>query len=347
MATATLLSPSAPHHPHQVFQPSAYSPTSIAGMISPTESRRTSDDPEPSHRQSLPSIREVISGTKPGSYATVVASSGPAAPSLPSPFSTSAPPRPFSDVPSEKHVSPRTLYPPSSFPPRPETMSTLSDPARSVLPGRPPPPPPPLSTYSGQQPSPPRTIEHVEVRHRQPLEAQPFSGSYTHQPHQPPPPPPPASALYPQSGQLPPGQLPMPEYPVSPRHAGQPMPSPFDPQRPPMYADERGNKYETTLNRAFVAWSYSETLNRVSFDSFPLAFMYSLSPPLWLLSLNCQYEGVANKLTGPRRSPVLRSQYATSPRHSMPRRESNMARSLSPRGCPQKTKSPTCWKTRT
>lgn len=266
MATATLLSPTAPHHPHQAYSPAGYSPTSIASMISPTttDQRRTSDETETPHRQSLPSIRDVISGTKPGSYATPAAS---AAPSLPSPFATSAPPRPYSDVGSEKHVSPRTLQPPSSFPPRSEPMPAFSHPGRPGLSNRPPAPPPPpsLSTYPAQHPSPPRTMEHDEARR---AEAQPFNGGYPHQPHQqppppPPPPPPPASNHYHMPVQLPPGQMPLPDFPVSPRQVGQ-LPSPYDPQRPPMYGEDRGNKYEATLNRALVAWSYGDTLSRVS-----------------------------------------------------------------------------------
>lgn len=93
-----------------------------------------------------------------------------------------------------------------------------------------------------------------------------FKTGYPHQLQQPQQPGP---GLYSQTGQLPPGQLPIPGYPLSPRQAGPPLPSPFDHQRPPMYGEEnfasRGNtKYEATLDRAFEAWNYGEALNRVS-----------------------------------------------------------------------------------
>ncbi|KAK1771186.1 hypothetical protein QBC33DRAFT_235652 [Phialemonium atrogriseum] len=271
MATATVMSPSAQYNPHQHQHfPSAYPPpgppSNMPGMLSPTGSRRTSDEPE-ARRQLLPSIREVISGSKPSPYSATVTSSAPPPPSLPSPFSLSAPQRPFSDVSSENHTSPRTLHPPSSFPPRSEPMSAFSDPTRPSLTGRPPaPPPPPLSTYSSQQPSPTEKTEHLEAEQRQAAEAQVFKTGYPHQlqqPHQPGP------GLYSQTGQLPPGQLPIPGYPLSPRQAGPPLPSPFDHQRPPMYGEEnfasRGNtKYEATLDRAFEAWNYGEALNRVA-----------------------------------------------------------------------------------
>jgi len=121
MATATLLNPSNTYHHHSPFT-SGYSQhatagrspsMSVPGMITPAESRRTSDEPEnASHRQSLPSIKDVISGTKPPSFPPPPSSSltsGP--PGLPSPFPPSAiPPRSYPDGPQDRS-SPRPLHP--------------------------------------------------------------------------------------------------------------------------------------------------------------------------------------------------------------------------------------------
>lgn len=46
-----------------------------------------------------------------------------------------------------------------------------------------------------------------------------------------------------------------------------------------MYSEERGTKYEATLNRALVAWSYGDTLNRVSCRPTTPRYYYS-SPSL-------------------------------------------------------------------
>ncbi|KAL1855647.1 hypothetical protein VTK73DRAFT_8536 [Phialemonium thermophilum] len=263
MATTALISPTTPYHPHTAFSSFAsQAPTSsMPGLISPVESRRTSDEPESAaHR--LPSIQEVISGTKPPGYAGPVSS----APSvgLPSPFSTVAPPRQLSDVPQERRASPRSLQH-TSYPPRPGPSSTFSDPIRPAL-NRPlGPSPQSANLYLSQQPSPTTRTDQESDRRQLPDGPQ-FSGSYGHHPSLP------VSGLYPQPGQLPPGQLPLPGYPISPRHAGPPsLPSPFEPQRPPLYGEDdsatKGSKYEATLNRAFEVWSYSEALHRISASS--------------------------------------------------------------------------------
>jgi len=93
----------------------------------------------------------------------------------------------------------------------------------------------------------------------------PYSHPLAAQPPQPP---------YAQSGQLPPGQLPLTAgYPVSPLHSGgsgTPLPPPYDQHRPaagpPEDADfgrSRNNKYEATLSRHFEAWSYAEYMAKI------------------------------------------------------------------------------------
>ena len=277
MATAALISPSGPYHPHHAHahahshsHSSPYSTgyghthtptTSIPGMISPVDTRRTSDDSESSHRQSLPSISEVISGAKPSAYPPQAASSiAPSqAQSLPSPFG-SATSRSFTDAGSEKNPSPRTLHPTSGYP-RPDALPAFSDPSRPALSSRP--APPPLNTFPGQHPSPSSVkLEHFDADQRH-AEASQLSAGYQHSHGQPS-----SAGLY-QSGRLPPGQLPLSGYPVSPRNNGPTLPSPFDSQRTPVYGDDgdynRGNEYKNTVDRAFETFGFGATLHAVRF----------------------------------------------------------------------------------
>ncbi|KAL2134289.1 hypothetical protein VTI74DRAFT_546 [Chaetomium olivicolor] len=276
MASA-LVSPSAPYHHHHHHQhhnsfgsgyPHSAPATSISGMISPAEPRRASDDAEHvhAHRQSLPSlpsISEVFSDRKPLSYPPPPSSAPmPPAQSLPSPFSSSAPPRPFGDVASpDKNLSPNTLQPTSSTFPRPESLSAFSDPARPVLVSRP--VPPPLNTFPGQHPSPPVKMEQLEAEQRR-AEAQSLSAG-----HRQPPPAQPLPSLYSETGRLPPGQLPLSAYPISPRHSGPPLPSPYDTQRAPAYGEEsefshhRPSDYKADFDKHFQTYGYQDALQIV------------------------------------------------------------------------------------
>lgn len=264
MATATLISPSNPYHGHHTpfssgHHHSSASGPSIAGMISPVEPRRHSDDNETSQRQSLPSLSEVISGAKPSPFppsqsASTVSGS---MHSFPSTYS-SGPPRTFPEPPLSDKQSPRALHP-NSFGPRPEPLPSFSESAR-------PPPftsrhaPPPISSFSGPQPSPPIKPEHPREIEAKSLEQ---SGPYHHPAHQHIPP-----VYHPHAGHLPPGQIPLPAYPVSPRHSAA-LPPPFESQRPPVHADEgeyapARPQYDRTLNRPSDTWSYTDCLERVS-----------------------------------------------------------------------------------
>ncbi|KAK1754675.1 hypothetical protein QBC47DRAFT_223602 [Echria macrotheca] len=264
MATAALVSPGGPYHhsPHSSFSSSYHSgpPTSIPGMISPVDSRRASDDSEGPHRQSLPSISEVISGTKATSYPPPAPAPPPHSQGLPSPFAASGP-RPFGDFSSDKNPSPRTLLPSSGYP-RPDTLPAFSDPSRPALSNRP--APPPLNTFPGRHPSPPVKMEQHEAEQRH-AEQQPYSAGHQHQSSNPP-------NMYTPPAR-PPGQLPLPQYPVSPRNNGPALPSPYEAPRPPMYADERDQshnrdgEYRSTLDKAFESWGYTEVLNTVASSS--------------------------------------------------------------------------------
>ncbi|KAK0616071.1 hypothetical protein B0T17DRAFT_510617 [Bombardia bombarda] len=267
MATVALISPNGPYHLHHssFSYPHSAPSTSIPGMISPVDSRRTSDDSDSPHRQSLPSISEVISlsGAKHSGYPQSASSSLPPSQGLPSPFSASAPSRSFGDVGVDKNPSPRTLHPASSTYGRSDTLPAFSDPARPALHSRP--IPPPLNTFPGQHPASPVKIEQLEADQRH-AEAAQLSAGYQHGP-------PHSQSHYSQGGRLPPGQLPLSGYPVSPHHNGPTLPSPFESQRPPVYGDEgdfghsRGSEYKATLERAFENWNYGDTLQMISSTS--------------------------------------------------------------------------------
>jgi len=89
------------------------------------------------------------------------------------------------------------------------------------------------------------------------------SHPHAHTPTQPP------SSLHSQGGRLPPGQLPLTGYPVSPRHNGPGLPSPFEAHRP-AYSDDgdydhpRGNEYRHNIKAALEAWSYTDALTSIT-----------------------------------------------------------------------------------
>ncbi|CAK7218863.1 hypothetical protein SEUCBS140593_003698 [Sporothrix eucalyptigena] len=202
MATAALISPNTPYYPHH--PPSSYSsgsyyqgqqgqqqqqqqqqgsqghhshhqhahshgqasPTAAtAGMISPVESRRTSDDHDMAgsggHRQSLPSLKDIIGKNTSSGYhhspshppsSTTPSGPPPQQSSLPSPFSTTAPPRPFpAESPSDmQHHSPQTMQHSAPYSQRPEPSSSFPAPPRPPLSRRSSPPPPGESSHSQQ-----------------------------------------------------------------------------------------------------------------------------------------------------------------------------------------------------
>ncbi|KAF6807983.1 GATA zinc finger domain-containing protein 10 [Colletotrichum sojae] len=259
MATAALISPNTTPYGHPTSFSSGYQHAapgpSIAGMISPVEPRRPSDESETPHRQSLPSLSEVISGAKPSPYPPSQGSSMSGSQSFPSPFAP-GPPRSYPDSSADKN-SPRPLHPPSTYASRQDALPAISDPPRPPpFAGR---PSGPMSGY-GPQPSPPHKHEHMREPDARPGEQ---TGPYAQAPAPPPP------TIYPHPGQLPPGQVPLPAYPVSPRHGGPPVPSPYEAQRPVVHGEEpeygaARPQFDRTLTRHLDAWGYQDCLSRVS-----------------------------------------------------------------------------------
>jgi len=243
-------------------------------MISPVEPRRPSDDSEAghTHRQSLsslPSILEVFFEKKPLGYAHPPPSLPlPTPQSLPSPFTSAPPPRPFADLGSrDKNPSPRTLHPSSSTFSRPDTLPAFADPVLPALASRP--VPSPLNIFSGHHASPPIQLEQVEAEHRH-AEAQFLSAG-----HRTPPPPRPLPSLYSETGRLPPGQLPPSAYPISPRHsAGPRLPSPYEARESPNgygeeagYSPHRASDYKAAFDKHFQTNGYQDALQAVGFGS--------------------------------------------------------------------------------
>lgn len=257
MATATLITPTAHYQPQPSSYPVPYSHSStasISNMISSTEPRRSIDETESPNRQSLPSISEVIQGAKPAHYPPTH-SAIQSATGLPSPFSSG--PRSFSEA--EKHNSPGPLHA-ASFPPRQDGMSAFSDSPRPPYSSRP--SLPPVSDRRGSPTSKPDMLpqHHHAEQSKVPEPHHAMNGVYSHAP-----PPSHAPVSY-QTGQLPPGQMPLPGYPISPRHAVPPPPAPYD-HRPPHPEEDysvRGRYDHATVNRHFESWNYQDSLNRVS-----------------------------------------------------------------------------------
>lgn len=264
MATATLINPSShyqPQPPFSSYSQSSSGAASISNMISSVEPRKPADDHDQSNRQSLPSISEVIQGTKPGPYPIAHAHGLQTGSSLPSPFA----PAPRSFPEAEKRSSPQPLHPNSSFP-RQDGLPAFADSPRSHFNSR-----PSLPSVSDRRQSPSGKPDMPHQHHHHPDQKlsephHPLNGVYAH----PPPPPPPAPVAY-QPGQLPAGQMPLPAYPISPRHAMPPHATgPYDPRAPPR-AEESDYaaraRYEATVDRHFESWSYQDSLSRVSFGA--------------------------------------------------------------------------------
>lgn len=260
MATATLLRSGAPHsqpHSYSPSYPDTPAPPTMPDMIPAVEPRRPSDPAESiPPRQSLPSLSEVISGSPvcglsqsqtPGSI-----------PSFPAPFSAS--PRPFMDSNShpglDKGSSPQPLHSASSYPSRPEQPPNFNDPSRAHAFGRA--GPSPLNSFSPTHPSPSTKQDQPRLESDRIADQHAANGAYHH---------PPVITSYSATSQLPQAS----PYPVSPRHPGPLVPSPFDPQRGPAPRPEDNEnllgrpRYDMTVNRHLDTWTYQEWLNRVSF----------------------------------------------------------------------------------
>jgi hypothetical protein len=279
MASAAVATPSAHYLPQSHYSstsnPASHhpSPSSSAASVSTnmisSEPRKSADD-ELSGRQSLPSISEVISGTKPGHYPAPPPPPPPPAHALshgsglPSPFTSAA--RSYSET--EKHPSPQPLHP-ASYATRPEPLPAF---ASSPRPG-------PFASRSGLPPvhggrpgSSSRT-DGPPHSHELPRPPEPhgLNGAYSHQSAAPLPPP----MSYQQNNQLPQGQMPLPGYSMSPRHPQNAHPHPsghYENRAPPSHPHHDESEYASRSryesgNRHFENWSYQEGLSKIAADS--------------------------------------------------------------------------------
>lgn len=315
MATATLLRSSAPHpqpHSYSPGYPSAPAPPSMPDMISPIEPRRASDPADPAPRQSLPSLSEVISSAGSPGGGLSQAQAPISIPSFPAPYSAS--PRPFMDSHPglDKGHSPQPLHPAPSYPSRHEQAPSFSDSSRphpyTSRPG-----PSPLHSFSPSHPSPPMSQPRPESDKIPDQHA--TNGTYHH---------PPTLTPYSATSQLPQAS----SYPVSPRHPGPLVPSPFDPQRgpPPRPEDNESllgrPRYDMTVNRHLDTWTYQEWLSRVSLHLVHQSLRLCPSC-VATLSVPCANWGL--RLRPPR------GRFSTLPRatENSPRNSTRHARSLS------------------
>jgi len=263
MAAATLLNPATAYHPHsQPFsspyhQPQAPPPPAMS-MVAPGESKRPSNDVETGSRQSLPSISEVFSGTKPAHYSPTTSTTVPGPQNLPPPFASVGPPPP---------------PPPRSEPgPEPRPIPTHEEKFFRY----------PSRHDSGPTQGPGPHTSYPYAEHRDLPKAAEPAPSNSHLNSQPPPPIP-----------YPPGQLPLSAAPAPARHHGA-LP-PYDPHRPPPppraeeeYVSHR-TRYDATLNRHFEAWGYTDCLGKVGFgfatSQFLLCARYTNE--FWIDRLEC------------------------------------------------------------
>lgn len=223
-------------------------------MISSSEPRRAADDGETPARQSLPSISEVISGApRPGQFPPSSHPSGqPGSSGLPSPFVSHNRGYPDSD---KQHSSPQPLHP-ASFTPRQDAVSSFSESPRPGFSGR------PGFPHPDRRSTPPGKLEHPsQLTPTHPEQPRSVSGTYPPQgPH---PSSAPSSHPY-QNSHLPPGQMPLPGYPISPRHP----PSEYESRRPPPHGEHHDyarSRYEQHgPPRHYEAWNYQEAFGRVS-----------------------------------------------------------------------------------
>ncbi|KAL6866095.1 hypothetical protein ACO1O0_002195 [Amphichorda felina] len=257
MATATLLHPSTTYPPPSYS--SGYPQPSSSGMIASADSRRSAEDSDHSKRQSLPSISEVISGAKSNQYPSSASSSIQPNTGFPSPFS--GPPRSYGEA--EKHPSPQSHRPASTYPPGREPLSSFADSPRTSFNSR-----PGLPPVSDRRPSP--SIKPELPPHHYPHDSQKdhrtLNGGYPH----PPAPPASSSASSYSSGPLPHGQMPLPTYPASPRHAPPHSYGSYDQRGQPAHMEDgdRGMRPPFETPALYTApWNYGESLGRLAQSS--------------------------------------------------------------------------------
>ncbi|OAA38036.1 sexual development transcription factor NsdD [Cordyceps fumosorosea ARSEF 2679] len=187
-------------------------------------------------RQSLPSISEVMSGSGRRPHPRTPAHGSlppqPGSGSLPSPF---APPsRQYNDWPKPLH--------PASSPPRQDAIPAFSDSSRPPFSGR-----PGLPAVTDRRPTPSGSPSHHD--HRSISGGCPQPLALTSHPYQP--------------GPMPHGQMPLPGYPIFPRHELYNAPRPQTHGEPASYARSR---YEAAP-RHYENWPYHESFSRIASSS--------------------------------------------------------------------------------
>ncbi|PKS08873.1 hypothetical protein jhhlp_003485 [Lomentospora prolificans] len=260
LATAATISPTSPYPAplqslNSRFPHSNNTPT-IPGMITPAEPRRHSDPAEVlPHRQSLPSISEVISsttGNPPSGFSQTPVAAAPSLATFPPSFASS---RPFAESqPTLDKASSRPTHPPSYS--RPDPLPPFAEsPRPSSFNAR---PGPTTSGPFGPHPNPPIQPDQGRLESDKMVAEQHPNGSYSQ---------PSSLAPYSAVAQLSGSQLTHTSpYPVSPRHIVPPLPPPYESQRTTR-VDESEHlhsrpRYDMTLNRHIEAWTYQECLSR-------------------------------------------------------------------------------------
>lgn len=239
MAAATLLNPATGYHPHsQPFSSPYHQPGPPPAAISmmPGDSKRISSEVENVPRQSLPSLSEVFPAGKPSHHAPTTPTSLSGSQSLPPPFVSVGPPPQQRPEPG----------------PEPRPLATHEDKFYRY----------PSRHDSGPSQGAGSQSSYSFPEHNEISKAPEPTPSTSHLNPQPPP-----------SIPYPPGQLPLSAASAAPRHHG-PFP-PYDSHRPPPpprvdeeYGMQR-NRYDTTLNRHFEAWGYTDCLGKVGSDEPP------------------------------------------------------------------------------
>lgn len=257
MATAAVLHASAPYPTAAASYSSAYPQPPASNGVSTPDARKV-DELDSLKRQSLPSISEVISGTKSYPAPPNAAAQQPNT-SFPSPFTSGGgPSRSFTD--QEKQPDPQAMRSASgAYPSRHETNAFAESPR------------PPFSNRPGglppvpdRRPSPIGSKDALGVAHRvfDYNDSRSANGGYQQPPLQ----ANTASNVYPNS-QLPPGQLPLPHFPQSPRYAqqthGYATNSNYDQRNQPMGMEDRDRAARPAQSEPFDTPSYQEALSRV------------------------------------------------------------------------------------
>ncbi|KAI1816329.1 hypothetical protein GGS20DRAFT_583566 [Poronia punctata] len=237
MAATALLSPATAYHVNrQQFMPSYHPPQvppSVKAMVSSSETKRPSNDTESGSRQSLPSISEVLSATKPTPMGSPQNHPLSGSQNLPPPFTSAGPPPP---------------PPRSESGPEPRSVPAHDD-KYYRYPSRHDPGPP-----QGHQSS------YLYAEHRDLPKASEPPPSNNH-----------IIPQAPSSIPYPPGQLPLNAAPPPARHHGT-MPS-YDPHRPPPpprseeeYATHP-TRYDTPHSRPPEMYGYIDLLGKISWNA--------------------------------------------------------------------------------